>query len=110
MADERIEYQVEERTQKTIVRLSGTLALTSVDGVKKPFMDLLEKDDKELVFDLSGLVHIDSSGIALLIQLHRKAMAAAKTLSLSGLQDQVLRIFQNAGLDKMLTIVENGDV
>lgn len=108
--DDKIAYQVDERTTRTVVRMSGVLVLTNIETVKKPFMDILEKDNKEVVFDLSELSHIDSSGIGLLIQIHRKSTAAAKSCLIANSKDHVASVFKSAGLDKMLNMVNDPDL
>ncbi|MCB1171974.1 MAG: STAS domain-containing protein [Leptospiraceae bacterium] len=106
MSDDRIEYMLDERTTRTIVRVKGRLLLTNIDTVKKPLTDIIEKDNKELVFDMAALEHIDSSGIGLIIQMHRKAMAAGKAVRFTSLSSQVKSIFKSAGLDQMLDIAD----
>ena len=107
MSKDDFNFTVDERTSKRVVHLTGSLVLTNVDNFKKPFLDLVEKDKKEILFDMSGLEHIDSSGIGLLLLIHRKLVAAGRNFVLGNLQSRVESIFKNAGLDKMLVIIDN---
>lgn len=106
MNNEDFTFSVDERTNRRVVRLNGCLELTNIDEFKKPVLEIIEKDQKEILFDLSGLKHIDSSGIGLILLVHRKLVAAGRNFILASLNERVKSIFVTAGLDKMLTINE----
>lgn len=106
MDEVQLSFTVDERTERRIINIQGALLLTNVEEVRKPFMDLVEKDAKEIVFNLADMKHIDSSGIALLLQIHRKMVAGGRFFFLAALNYQVKSIFVTAGLDKMVEIRE----
>lgn len=70
--------------------------------------DIREKIDcmlpKRLVLDLRGLSFSDSSGIAVLLRLHRSMMQVEGVLEVVGVQPQPLKLFETAGLHKILSI------
>ncbi len=59
---------------------------------------------KKLVLDLSGLSFSDSSGIALLIRVSRNMRQLEGELEVVHVQPQPLRLFETAGLHKLVTI------
>ena len=54
--------------------------------------------------DLSGVTHCDSAGVALLLDLHRRAHAQGRTLTLSQLPTAMRDLLRFFGVDKMLGI------
>lgn len=59
---------------------------------------------KKLILDLSGMSFSDSSGIAVLIRVSRSMAQVEGELEIIHVQPQPLRLFQTAGLTKMLHI------
>ena len=61
---------------------------------------------KRCVLDFTDVSFMDSSGIAVVINALRYMDKLGGNLILSGLQDQPLRVFKAAGIDKLLDIEE----
>lgn len=59
---------------------------------------------RRLVLDLSGLTFSDSSGIAVLLRIHQYVTQIEGELAVIHVQPQPLRLFETAGLSKMLQI------
>jgi anti-anti-sigma factor len=55
-----------------IVRISGELDLSSVPGVEADIEPVLATAPERLVFDLSGVAFMDSSGIAMLLRAAKR--------------------------------------
>lgn len=62
-------------------------------------------DRRELTLDFSGVEFIDSSGLRVLIQAHRKAAESGGTLRLSNPSAMVRRVLDISGLDDHLDVV-----
>ncbi|MFE0678322.1 STAS domain-containing protein [Streptomyces sp. NPDC058867] len=56
-----------------------------------------------LVLDLRGLTFMDSSGLHLLLHLHRRVQAAGGSLELSGARRPVLRVLDLTGTRALFT-------
>lgn len=69
--------------------------------------ELREKIDatlpKRLVLDMKDLHFSDSSGIAVLLRLHRSMAQVEGTMEVRNLQPQPKRLFETAGLAKLLS-------
>ncbi len=83
-----------------VIRLAGELDMTSAGGVRAAVDEVLRHDPEQVVFDTSGLVFMDSSGIALLLSVARRvpevqirdpSPIVRRLVELTGLQ-QILRI------------------
>lgn len=55
--------------QGPVIRLTGELDIASIDEVRSEIEQFLVNEPKLVIFDLSGLQFMDSSGIALLVQV-----------------------------------------
>jgi len=62
----------------------------------------------KLVLNLSGLSFMDSSGLAVVMHLHRTCTRAGRELVVSRTPPQPLRVFEAAGLPRMI-LFERGE-
>ncbi|MEV6809383.1 STAS domain-containing protein [Streptomyces sp. NPDC017248] len=56
-----------------------------------------------LVIDLSGVEYCDSTGITVLVTAYHRCQAAGCPFSLTGLSDDLARVFRTVGLDQVFT-------
>jgi anti-sigma B factor antagonist len=54
--------------RRVVVAVSGELDLSNVDSLRKRLDDALLSRPAELVFDLSNLTYVDSTGVGLLLR------------------------------------------
>jgi anti-sigma B factor antagonist len=86
----------------SVVSLRGELDLSTIPRVEKQLLEEV-RAKAGVVVDLTGLVFIDSSGIALLIQAFRAGDGdALNTVIAEG--SQVDRVFRIAGVDRALPL------
>ena len=85
---------------QVVCQLEGRLDAYQVPRLK----EALEPLDRALHLDLSGVSFIDSSGLAALIGLYKRAREAGLAFELSGLQDSVRLILEITGLAGVLPI------
>jgi anti-sigma B factor antagonist len=81
-----------------VIRLSGELDMVSVDSVRAVIDEVLASENARLVFELSGLEFMDSSGIALLISVTKKVPA----VEIRNPTAIVRRIIELTGLTEIL--------
>jgi anti-sigma B factor antagonist len=83
-----------------VIRLSGELDMVSVERVRAVIDEALAGENERLVFDVSELEFMDSSGIALLISAARKVPA----VEVRNPTAIVRRIIELTGLTEILRI------
>jgi anti-sigma B factor antagonist len=88
--------EVDERT--CVVAVEGDLDLACAPRLKRALLDLESRDYGRYVIDLSGLTHIDSTGLGVLVGFRRHLHAGAE-ITLAGLPDQPRRVLELTGLD-----------
>src|SRR5579885_3324594 len=81
-----------------VARLYGRLDIDSSPGLRNQLLTLIETQPAKLLdIDLSAVTHLDSAGLATLIEALRVARAHQIELRLQGLRDQLLRLFEVTG-------------
>lgn len=79
-------------------QLSGELSFASVNAALKQADALIE----EGVLDLTGVTRCDSAGLALLLELQRRAKAAGRPLKLTGANAQLQQLIRSYALDGIM--------
>lgn len=92
--------QIGERTlgpERCELQLEGELDLWSVERLQA-VLQRVARDHRAVVVGLDECNFVDSTGIALFLQVRRQLEAEGGRLVIYGCSDQVLRIFSVAGL------------
>lgn len=85
-----------------IVTLSGKMMLgTGTERVVALVEELLGKGTKNIVFDLSGVTALDSTGVGQFIAAFNKIMAAGGEMRMAGATGHVMQTFHVSRLDRM---------
>ncbi len=61
--------------------------------------------DDPIALDLSGLTFMDSSGLAVAMNLHRALARTGRSLTIIGTPPQAMRVFRAAGLPRLMTFI-----
>lgn len=94
---ERVEPDV------TVVHLTGKITLgPDSQGLEALIHDLLKKDEKKVVFDLSGVSYIDSTGMGVIVSCLSKVVKAGGGLRLAGVIERVRHLFKITRLDNVV--------
>jgi anti-sigma B factor antagonist len=104
---------IEKSGMKTVANEDGALAslygridIDSSPAVRDQLIALLQRQHPRRVsIDLSGVTHIDSSGVATLIEALRIARNCDTELRLLGLHDRLRHLFEATGI---LSLFNNG--
>ncbi|MBP3311746.1 MAG: STAS domain-containing protein [Butyricicoccus sp.] len=59
-----------------------------------------------VALDLSGLTFMDSSGLAVAMNLHRALARTGRSLTIIGTPPQAMRVFRAAGLPRLMTFID----
>ena len=82
-----------------LVYLCGRIDIESSPAVREHLLALLRVPDRtRLSIDLSGVTHMDSSGVATLIEALRIVRGNKTELRLQGLHDRLLQLFEITGI------------
>lgn len=82
------------------MKLSGELSFATVSGHLRQATALLADE----TLDLSGLTRCDSAGVALLLELQKRAAAGGKALRFKGASPQLQELAHSYGLSGILAL------
>jgi anti-anti-sigma factor len=105
--DNNFQLLLQEPDEGVLVfALRGELDMLHADEVKDAVATAVGSGEyRRLVFDLTRLGFLDSSGIHILVDTHRKMQAARGDVTVVCASPNLARIFELTGLDRVLTIV-----
>lgn len=86
------------------IALAGEVDLNDSAELKARFAPLLEGKPQRLYVDMSGVTYIDSSGLAVLIEIMQRLSPHGGALVLYGLQPTVQNVFHISRLDQVFSI------
>ena len=93
------------REGKLTVYLQGELDQHEARGAISTIEGLLDEYlPRECALDLSGLTFMDSSGIALILKLHRRLTGSGGRAWIENAAAQPLRVLDASGIDRVVNI------
>ena len=90
-----------QRGTETVVSLAGEIDISNAERVKAAIADVVRARPKRIVFDLSQLDYLDSSGIALLLGAAERADVEVRNASAV-----VARLLRATGVAEVLRLPE----
>jgi anti-sigma B factor antagonist len=90
-----------------VLRFEGDIASTSKEAVLGTYQGLAKETAKLILLDFTGVDYINSSGIALVIQLLIEASHAGQTVCAFGLSPHFTKVFTMVGITKYARLFPN---
>jgi len=98
-----LEWQEIEDT--AVVKVPKELDITISDRFKSYVVEeLLNKKKSKIVLDFSDCEYIDSSGLGVVISVHKRSTMEGGITILAGLNEDVKEVLSITGLDRVLKI------
>lgn len=91
-----------------VVRLSGTLDVSTVHDVRLAVHAALDDGTGDLFVDLGEVEMLDATGLGMLVGAHRRAGRSGRRLVLRNLSPQLVRLLRVSRLNRIL-VVEPAD-
>jgi anti-sigma B factor antagonist len=89
----------------SVITLSGRLVFgREVERLESLVKELLQKNEKTLVFDASTLDYVDSSGIGTLVSCLTQIKKGGGEMRVAGANPRIQRLFSMTGVDKLLSM------
>ncbi len=95
---------VDQANGTAATRLSGDLDIVTSDGVKRDLAALVDAGHVALALDLSDVGFVDSSGLGVLVAIHRHAESNGGSFVVRSIPPQVQRLFDITRLGDLLTV------
>jgi len=88
----------------TVLRFEGDISSTSKDAVVGAYQGLSKETVKTILLDFTKVEYINSSGIALVIQVMMEAANGGQKVSVFGLSAHFQKVFTMVGITKYATL------
>jgi anti-sigma B factor antagonist len=89
----------------TLIELAGKIALGRESSkIEALVQDLLRQNERKLVFDISRVDHIDSTGIGIMAYCFGTLNRSGGEMRLAGATGKVLHLLQITHLDRVLPL------
>ena len=99
LADSGLKLQCRAEGAHRVVLLSGRITIESSPGLRAELLQVLESDScRSLTVDLYEVSYVDTSGLAILMEVLQGARAADKAFQLKNLRQRPRYLFQAIGL------------
>jgi len=98
----------EEKINDIIVcSLEGEINISSSPELRKAFESIIQRNEKKVLADFSGVYYIDSSGLATLIEMFHRLKKIGGIIRFSNMDQKIKNIFEVTKLHKLFFIFEN---
>ena len=97
-------WNMSEEGKTLTVEIDGRLVAAVAPALREEILGKL-KDGMNVLFDLSGMVHIDSSGLGVLVQVLQKVKAGGGKVVLAALQPGPKIVFDITKVSRVFEIV-----
>jgi anti-sigma B factor antagonist len=97
MKEERMEHAEK-------VALRGEIDIYTAAQFKENLYRLVDNSVKDIVIDCGGLDYIDSTGLGIFVGALKKARLTNRNISIENLRDNIRKLFNITGLDKLFII------
>ena len=88
------------------ISVDGELDVSTADQFKEYLHKLIDKDIRNIKFDLADLKYIDSTGLGVMIGILKRVIVENKEIYIKSPRDNVKKIFSITGLDKIFKMEE----
>ena len=97
-------WNISEEGKTLKVEIDGRLATAVAPSLREEILGKIQ-DGTNVLFDLSGMVHIDSSGLGVLVQVLQKVKAGGGKVVLASLQPGPKIVFDITKVSRVFEIV-----
>ncbi|MDP4092996.1 MAG: STAS domain-containing protein [Bacillota bacterium] len=86
--------------------VSGEVDIYTSQVLKSKLYEIIDANQKDLLIECSELNYIDSTGLGIFVGALKKVKQYNKQIYISGLKDNIKKLFVITGLDKLFIIKE----
>lgn len=97
------EYLLEKDQVRVI--LKGSMHVEDAGILRGKLLEIIDQGQKNFLVDMSNLDYIDSTGLGVLVTIHKRALQKNGTVTIKGLKGAVQDLFDLTRLNKVFTII-----
>ncbi len=95
-------YTLIEDETRIILTLQGDLDMPNIKSFKESTFDITKNTNKDLMLDFTHVSYIDSSGIGILLTLHKLQKSKGKSFKIINCSEHISKIFSLSSLSEVL--------
>ena len=99
-----MELNIVQQNGSVNISIIGAVDNENAEELKNQFQDLLDKTFQEVIFDLSFVPFITSSGIGKLLIFYKNMVSKGRKMRIKGINDNLLDLFKSIKLDQLFPI------
>lgn len=99
-------FKISDQDGVTLVEVDGELTVGNRERFKQVVLERVESGERKFVMDFGESSYIDSTGLGALVSLSRKIREAGGRMRLTGLNDDLLTLFELTRLDTVFDLAE----
>ncbi len=99
-----MEFNILQENGAVKISIMGAVDNENAEELKEYFQELLNKDFKEAVFDLTYVPFITSSGIGKFLLFYKNVIALGRKMRIKGINDNLYELFQSIKLNQLFPI------
>ncbi len=96
-------FSYNEEIDFLILTIDGEIRVNNILDLRKELQSLIS-DNQSIAIDLSKVPYVDSSGLSLLVNMHKKLSAQNRTLCIFNYSGMVEKLFIEANLGKVIKL------
>lgn len=100
-----MEIKVEVDSDIIFLKMTGSLVASTLEELKSQVQKLVDKRYVHIVFDMSRIDFVDSSGLGLCISTARELAAVSGKLVCCGLKENVQKLFTMTRADQKIVVM-----
>lgn len=95
---------IENTAENAVIKIEGQLDTLAAHDLPEKLSTIMEDAGKQITLDFTNLEYIASSGLRVLLMLRKKAKEKGGSVTIVGMSEDILQIFQMVGFDEVFTI------
>ena len=100
----------EKKSDWIVVDMSGELDMSNAIDFKNEIVnEFISKGELTIALDFENMEYIDSSGLGVIVSLHKRCKLNGGRLAICSLNDTLMRLFKLTSLDKALNLYPDFD-
>lgn len=89
---------------RVVITLMGSMYVEEASVLRKNLIGYIDKGHTRFLINLSSVDYIDSSGLGVLVGIHKRALERGGSVTISGLQGTVKQLFELTRLTRVFDI------
>ena len=94
----------EKKENEMVIKIIGEIDIFSATAFKKDIYTIIQKGERNIIFDCVDLKYIDSTGLGVFVSILKESKQQESDIKLTNLRSNILKLFVITGLDTIFNI------